>query len=55
MVPSASVAAGTLEASTAFSPVPTVVSLAIGRSLVPVTVIVTVAGALTPPLLSVAV
>jgi hypothetical protein len=54
-VPSTSVAAGTLLESTAFSPVPLLSSLATGTSLVPLTVMVTVLGALTPPLSSVAV
>jgi hypothetical protein len=54
-VPSTSVAAGTELLSTVFSPVPFVLSAATGMSFVPVTVIVTVFAALTPPLLSVAV
>ena len=55
MVPSTSLAAGTAPFRTAFSPVVWASALATGRSFVPVTVMVTVAGLLTPVSLSVAV
>jgi hypothetical protein len=55
MVPSTSVATGTLDDKTAFSPVVLLESAATGMSFVPVTVMVTVLATLTPPLLSVAV
>ena len=55
MVPSTSVAAGTAAFRSAFSPVVWASALATGRSLLPVTVMVTVAGVLTPESMSVAV
>jgi hypothetical protein len=55
MVPSMSVATGTLDDSTAFSAVVAAPLAATGMSFVPVTVMVTVLAVLTPPSLSVAV
>jgi hypothetical protein len=55
MVPSTSVAAGTFEDRTTFSPVDALAFAATGMSLVPVTVIVTVLAVLTAFRLSVAV
>ena len=54
-MPSTSVAAGTAPVSSVFSSVVGVASVATGRSLLPVTVMVTVAGVLMPVSLSVAV